>query len=208
MIDDRICIHYVVDRLEDILELHDPQNPEISDMKYVHQALEKFKEDLKNDKSLSPSARDERYSARKTQLQEEYGIIAYGNLGDAVQMADKYQVILEFRDWKNEPLLAASPEMKPLELFLSAYDEAIDIVLNGGTLFLPGSDRAVKIPVGGIKGKKAATLEGRTGNIDLIREELDAYARRLAMEYEDTAWIDMYLSSFWKVLDNRRYFDD
>jgi hypothetical protein len=45
MIDDRICIHYVVDRLEDILELHDPQNPEISDMKYVHQALEKFKEE-------------------------------------------------------------------------------------------------------------------------------------------------------------------
>ena len=170
--------------------------------------LEKFKEDLKNDKSLSSSARDERYSARKTQLQEEYGIIAYGNLGDAVQMADKYQVILEFRDWENEPLLADSPEMKPLKLFLGAYDEAIDIVLNGGTLFLPGSDTAVKIPVGGIKGKKAATLEGKTGNIDVIREELDAYARRLAMEYEDTAWIDMYLSSFWKVLDNRRYFND
>ena len=43
MIDDRICIHYVVDRLEDILELHDPQNPEIADMKYMHKALEEFK---------------------------------------------------------------------------------------------------------------------------------------------------------------------
>jgi len=170
--------------------------------------LEKFKEDLKNDKSLSPTARDERFSARKTQLQEEYGVIAYGNLGDAVQMADKYQIILEFRDWENEPLLSASPEMKPLKLFLDAYDEAIDIVINGGELFLPGSDRAVVIPKGGIKGKVAATLEGRTGNIDVIREELDAYARRLAGEYEDTAWIDMYLSSFWKVLDNRRYFND
>lgn len=170
--------------------------------------LEKFKEDLKNDKSLSPTARDERFSARKTELQEEYGVIAYGNLGDAVQMADKYQVILEFRDWENEPLLAASPEFEPLTLFLKAYDEAIDIVLNGGELFLPGSDTAVVIPKGGIKGKVAATLEGRTGNIDVIREELDAYARRLANEYENTAWIDMYLSSFWKVLDNRKYFND
>ena len=170
--------------------------------------LEKFKEDLKNDKSLSPRARDERFSARKTKLQEEYGVIAYGSLGDAVQMADKYQVILEFRDWKNEPLLANTPEMEPLTKFLKEYDKAIEVVLNGGEIFLPGSDRAVVIAKGGIKGKVAATLEGKTGNIDVIREELDAYARRLALEYEGTAWIDMYLSSFWKVLDNRRYFDD
>ena len=45
MIDDRVCIHYVVDRLEDILELHDPQNPEIADMKYMHEALENFKKE-------------------------------------------------------------------------------------------------------------------------------------------------------------------
>ena len=123
-------------------------------------------------------------------------------------MADKYQVILEFRDWKNEPLLANTPEMEPLTKFLKEYDKAIEVVLNGGEIFLPGSDRAVVIAKGGIKGKVAATLEGKTGNIDVIREELDAYARRLALEYEGTAWIDMYLSSFWKVLDNRRYFDD
>jgi len=41
--DDRVCMHYVVDRLEDIIKLHDPQNPEIADMKYVHKALEEFK---------------------------------------------------------------------------------------------------------------------------------------------------------------------
>jgi len=43
MIDDRVCMHYVVDRLESIIKLHDPQNPEISDMKYVHKELEEFK---------------------------------------------------------------------------------------------------------------------------------------------------------------------
>ena len=41
--DDRVCMHYVVDRLEDIIKLHDPQNPEISDMKYVHKELQEFK---------------------------------------------------------------------------------------------------------------------------------------------------------------------
>ena len=43
MIDDRVCMHYVVDRLEDIIKLHDPQNPEIADMKYMHKELEDFK---------------------------------------------------------------------------------------------------------------------------------------------------------------------
>ena len=41
--DDRVCMHYVVDRLESIIKLHDPQNPEISDMKYMHKELEEFK---------------------------------------------------------------------------------------------------------------------------------------------------------------------
>tara|TARA_Y100001972_G_scaffold54331_1_gene67044 strand:- start:645 stop:815 length:171 start_codon:yes stop_codon:yes gene_type:complete len=36
-------MHYVVDRLEDIIKLHDPKNPEISDMKYMHKELEDFK---------------------------------------------------------------------------------------------------------------------------------------------------------------------
>lgn len=41
--DDRVCMHYVVDRLESIIKLHDPENPEISDMKYMHKELEEFK---------------------------------------------------------------------------------------------------------------------------------------------------------------------
>ena len=41
--DDRVRMHYVVDRLESIIKLHDPENPEISDMKYMHKALEEFK---------------------------------------------------------------------------------------------------------------------------------------------------------------------
>ena len=36
-------MHYVVDRLESIIKLHDPKNPEIADMKYMHKALEEFK---------------------------------------------------------------------------------------------------------------------------------------------------------------------
>lgn len=41
--DDRVCMHYVVDRLESIIKLHDPEKPEIADIKYVHKALEEFK---------------------------------------------------------------------------------------------------------------------------------------------------------------------
>jgi len=168
--------------------------------------LEKYKEELKNDKSLTPTARNEAYSARKTKLQEEYGVIAYGSLGDAVLMADKYQIILELRDWENEPLLKESPEFVPLQKFFKEYDKAIDTVLNGGLFYIEGfSKESIRVPKGGIQGKVAATLSGTSGNIADIREELDAYARELALEYEDTNWIDMYLGSFWKELDNRRY---
>jgi len=161
--------------------------------------LENFKEELKEDKTLTASARQERYSAEKSRLQEEYGVIAYGSLGDAVLMADKYQIILELRDWENEPLLRESPAFEPLQKFFKEYDRAIDVVLNGGKF------RGITIPKGGIPGKTAATLSGTSGNIDLIREELDAYARELAIQYEDTEWISIYLGSFWKELDNRRY---
>jgi len=33
----------VIDRIEDIINLHDPKNPEIADIKYMHKALEEFK---------------------------------------------------------------------------------------------------------------------------------------------------------------------
>ena len=65
--------------------------------------------------------------------------------------------------------------------------------------------RGVTIQSGGIPNKTAATLAGTSGNISSIRTELDAYARELALQYEDTEWISIYLSSFWKELDNRRY---
>jgi hypothetical protein len=41
--DNRVCMHYVIDRIEDIINLHDPKKPEIADMKYMHKALEEFK---------------------------------------------------------------------------------------------------------------------------------------------------------------------
>ena len=40
--DNRVCMHYVIDRIEDIINLHD-KKPEIADMKYMHKALEEFK---------------------------------------------------------------------------------------------------------------------------------------------------------------------
>ena len=46
--------------------------------------LEAFKEELKNDKTLTSKARQERYSAFRTKKEEEYGVISYGSLGDAV----------------------------------------------------------------------------------------------------------------------------
>lgn len=161
--------------------------------------LENYKEELKQDSTMTPQAKREAYSSFRTKKEEEYGVVSYGSLGDAVVQADKYQVILELRDWKNEPLLRESPAFEPLQKFFVEYDRAIQVVLNGGTF------RGTEIPSGGIPGKTAATLSGTSGNIDLIRESLDAYARELALQYEDTEWISIYLSSFWKELDNRRY---
>ena len=161
--------------------------------------LENFKEGLKNDNSLSPQSRKERYSAEVARVTDEYGVIPYGSLGDAVLMADKYQVINELRQWDNYDITRNSPEFEPLQKFLTEYDRAIDVALNGGTF------RGIKVPSGGIPNKTAAKLGGTSGNIDAIREELDAYARELALQYEDTNWISLYLGSFWKELDNRRY---
>jgi hypothetical protein len=161
--------------------------------------LENYKEELKQDTTMTPQAKREAYSSFRTKKEEEYGVVSYGSLGDAVVQADKYQIILELRDWKNEPLLRESPAFEPLQKFFVEYDRAIQVVLNGGTF------RGTEIPSGGIPGKTAATLSGTSGNIDLIRESLDAYARELALQYEDTEWISIYLSSFWKELDNRRY---
>ncbi len=161
--------------------------------------LENYKEELNADKTLTTKARNEMYSSYKAKKQDEYGVIAYGRLGDAVEQADKYQIIQELRDWENEPLLRESPAFPPLQKFLKEYDRAIDVVLNGGEF------RGVTVQSGGIPNKTAATLAGTSGNISSIRTELDAYARELALQYEDTEWISIYLSSFWKELDNRRY---
>ena len=45
-IEDRVCMHYVIDRVEDILKEHDPNAPEIADLKYMHKRLEDFKREL------------------------------------------------------------------------------------------------------------------------------------------------------------------
>ena len=161
--------------------------------------LENFKEQLKNNDSLSSQARQERYSAEVARVTFEYGVIPYGSIGDAVLMADKYQIIAELRQWGNYEITRNSPEFEPLQKFFTEYDRAIDVALNGGTF------RGIVIPSGGIPNKTAAKLGGTSGNIDAIREELDAYARELALQYEDTNWISLYLGSFWKELDNRRY---
>lgn len=44
--DDRICMHYVVDRLEDIMGNYDPRDPEIADLKYIYKRLEDFKDEI------------------------------------------------------------------------------------------------------------------------------------------------------------------
>ena len=41
-----ISLHVVHERVENIMELHDPDHPEISDMEHVYQELKKFKEEL------------------------------------------------------------------------------------------------------------------------------------------------------------------
>lgn len=45
-LEQKISLHIVLGRIEAIMELHDPDDPEISDMKYVYDELKKFKKDL------------------------------------------------------------------------------------------------------------------------------------------------------------------
>ena len=45
MIDDRVCMHYVVDRLEDIMGSYDPNDHDKTDLKYMYQKLEEFKKE-------------------------------------------------------------------------------------------------------------------------------------------------------------------
>ena len=164
--------------------------------------LAEFKEQLNNDNTLNGNARSERYGAEKARLEEEYGVISYGSIGDAVIMANKEQLIQELRKWDNYDLTKNSPEFEPLSLFFEEYDRAISVVLNGGTF------RGIRLLEGGIPNKTTATLGGSSEGLPEIREELDAYARELALEYNDTNWIDLYLATFWKILDNRRYIKD
>lgn len=44
--EDKVCMHYVLDRIEAVIKLHDPKNPEISDMRYMYEALGEFKDEL------------------------------------------------------------------------------------------------------------------------------------------------------------------
>ena len=39
MIDDRVCMHYVVDRLEDIMGSYDPNDHDKTDLKYMYQSV-------------------------------------------------------------------------------------------------------------------------------------------------------------------------
>ena len=50
-------------------------------------------------------------------------------------------------------------------------------------------------------------MTGKSPEMVALREALDDIGRSLALEYEETNWISIYLGSFWKELDNRRYED-
>ena len=57
-IEDRVCMHYVIDRVEDILKEHDPKSPEIADLKYMHKRLEEFKRELIYNLGLNQRSRN------------------------------------------------------------------------------------------------------------------------------------------------------
>ena len=40
---DKVCYHYVIDRLEGIMDAYDPNHHDKTDLKYVYSKLEEFK---------------------------------------------------------------------------------------------------------------------------------------------------------------------
>jgi uncharacterized phage-like protein YoqJ len=42
---DKVCCHYVIDRLEGIMEAYDPNQHDRTDLKYVYSKLQEFKDE-------------------------------------------------------------------------------------------------------------------------------------------------------------------
>ena len=45
-VDDRVCMHHVIDRIDDIMGNYDPAAPDNADLRYMYQRLEDFKREL------------------------------------------------------------------------------------------------------------------------------------------------------------------
>ena len=182
--------------------------------KAMNQTLAQFeyqeqKEILENDKTIkNEGALQNAITDKRIEIEERYGVKLFGNIGISVTQPEFTQLVLDFRKWENEPRLKASPEYTPLKKYLDKRDEAIRVMLKGGTFTAVINGVEQSYESRGVPGKRDVILNGKHEDTKQLRILLDSYARDLAKDYSDTNFIDIYLGNFWSELDNRRYYDE
>ena len=166
--------------------------------------------ELKNEKKrhkeanpgITPTDLEAHMSGFRQRKEEEYGVLAFGSLGESVDTADWKQKIIEAKQWDGNEFFNASPTNIPLQLYLAKREEFVKLQQRGGSY-------------DGIIVKDNQTVNGEyiTGEREWaydMRSALHKYAIELMQKYPypEYNWSSMYYGVFYREVNNRLYGDD
>lgn len=139
------------------------------------------------------------YSRFKTEKELEYGVVAFGSLGESINPAEWEQKIVEAYQWDKDEFFSQSPTNVPLQLFLKERDRWIRLQRNGGTY------KGITVPSN--QTVDGAYIVGERDWAYDIRNELHAYAMELLRKYPspDYHWSNMYYGVFYRETNNKNY---
>ena len=159
------------------------------------------KERINKNPNLSPTDKEAELSKFRQRKEEEYGVLAFGSLGESINAADWKQRIIEAKQWNDDEYFSQSPTNAPLQEYLKERDRYIRLQQVGGTY-------------NGITVEDNETL---TGNFLIserdfgyqIRAKLHAKAVELMKKYPypEYNWSSMYYGTFYREVNNDRYGD-
>ena len=137
----------------------------------------------------------------RTEKELEYGVQAFGSLGETVNPAEWEQKIVEAYQWDKDEFFSQSPTNIPLQMYLKERDRFIRLQRNGGTY------KGITVPPNQVV--DGAYVVGERDWAYDIRNELHAYAMELIRKYPspDYHWSNMYYGVFYRETNNKRYGD-
>ena len=137
----------------------------------------------------------------RTEKELEYGVQAFGSLGETVNPAEWEQKIVEAYQWDKDEFFSQSPTNTPLQMYLKERDRFIRLQRNGGTY------KGITVPPN--QTVDGAYVIGERNWAYDIRNELHAYAMELIRKYPspDYHWSNMYYGVFYRETNNKRYGD-